>query len=117
MTDEEMAKEYADEYGFGSDCNNLASYEANHEIEQAYLAGLEAGKLKWHDLRKNPKDVPLIEGRYLCILDYKRVHNMPVVLMYSDDCLGHFVWVADDDDIYDGCISRWAEIPKYTEKE
>lgn len=81
--------------------------------EFGYNKGLEAGRLKWHNLRKNSKDTPLIEGRYLCILDYKRVHNMPVVLMYADDHLGNFVWVADDDAIYDGCVSKWAEIPKF----
>lgn len=42
MTDEEMAEEYTDSYGFGSDCNNLTSYEANREVKQAYLAGLKA---------------------------------------------------------------------------
>lgn len=44
MTDEEMAKEYIAEYGFGSDCNNLTSYDANQSIEQAFLAGLKAGR-------------------------------------------------------------------------
>lgn len=48
MTDKEMTKEYIAEYGFGSDCNNLTSYDANQSIEQAFLAGLKAGKLKWH---------------------------------------------------------------------
>lgn len=50
MTDEEMAEGYVNEYGFGSDCNNLTSYDANQSIEQAYLAGLEAGRLKWHKI-------------------------------------------------------------------
>ena len=44
MTDEEMAEEYTAKNGFGSDCNNLTSYDANKEIEQAFLAGLKAGR-------------------------------------------------------------------------
>ena len=58
MKDEEMAEEYTEEKGFGSDCNNLTSYDANHEIEQAFLAGLKAGRPQWHDLREDPKDLP-----------------------------------------------------------
>lgn len=50
MTDEEMTKEYIAEYGFGSDCNNLTSYDANQSIEQAFLAGLKVGRPKWHKL-------------------------------------------------------------------
>ena len=58
MTDEEMAEEYTAKNGFGSDCNNLTSYDANKEIEQAFLAGLKAGKPVWHDLRENKNLVP-----------------------------------------------------------
>ena len=45
MTDEEMAEEYVDDYGFGSDCNNLTSYDANQAIKQAFLAGLDVDRL------------------------------------------------------------------------
>lgn len=61
MTDEEMAKEYADRTTIvdentkaGTDCISLVQdYEGNvidiHErIKQAFLAGLKAGRLKWH---------------------------------------------------------------------
>ena len=58
MKDEEMAEEYTAKNGFGSDCNNLTSYDANKEIEQAFLAGLKAGRPQWHDLRKDKNDLP-----------------------------------------------------------
>ena len=58
MKDEEMAEEYTEEEGFGSDCNNLTSYDANREIEQAFLAGLKVGRPQWHDLRKDKNDLP-----------------------------------------------------------
>lgn len=56
MTDEEMAELYANEYGFGSDFNNITSQEANQAIEQAFLAGLK--QIKWHNLRSDPCDLP-----------------------------------------------------------
>ena len=52
MTDEEMAEEYKRQfYGVTS----LFSFS---DIEQAFLAGLKAGRPQWHDLRKDPNDLP-----------------------------------------------------------
>lgn len=113
MTDEEMAKEYADEYGFGSDCNNLASYEANHEIEQTFLAGLEAGRPKWHYLRKNPEDLP------------ETLHPVYAKLDSGTYCFAYCVneiWHGNDDGIilYHGngeCeVIAWREIPRFEEE-
>ena len=79
MKDEEMAEEYTAKNGFGSDCNNLTSYDANKEIEQAFLAGLKEGRPQWHkvadgDLPKKNKeyvvkvkeygDISVYIGRY-----------------------------------------------------
>jgi hypothetical protein len=45
MTDEEkLAEEYVNSNGFGSDYNNIDSYEANEAISQAYLDGLAEGR-------------------------------------------------------------------------
>lgn len=51
MTDTEitgikMAEEWVCENGFCSDCNNLTSFDANIEMEKAFLAGLKAGEEK-----------------------------------------------------------------------
>lgn len=46
MTKEELAEEYVNSKGFGSDYNNIDSNEANEEIRKAYLNGLAKG-LKW----------------------------------------------------------------------
>ena len=109
-------EEKADKYAFGLKLTDSPLGYFYEYMQKAYIAGATENGIVWHDLRKNPDDVPLIEGRYLCILDYGRTHSKPVVLMYADDRLGHFVWVADDDDIYDGCVSKWAEIPKFEDK-
>jgi hypothetical protein len=56
MKDEEMAEEY-----FESEC--LHSYadteeELKEDVVAAFLAGLKAGRPQWHDLRKDPTDLP-----------------------------------------------------------
>ena len=61
MTDEEMAEAYANE--------NWEHYEEGQNdskaLKQAYLAGLiEGSKEKWHDLRKDPNDLPKHSGLY-----------------------------------------------------
>ena len=62
MTDEEMADEYVKKEGFRVDMfgglDDITSSEANEEINQAFLAGLKAGRPQWHDLRKDPNDLP-----------------------------------------------------------
>ncbi len=58
MTDEEMAEEY---------CNNEVPLDTTEsgeklyietDLKHAYLAGLNEGRTKWHDLRKDPNDLP-----------------------------------------------------------
>jgi hypothetical protein len=62
MTDEEMAEEYVKKEGFCSgtfgELDNITSSEANKEIEQAFLAGLKAGRPQWHDLQEDKNDLP-----------------------------------------------------------
>ena len=55
MTDEEMAEEYAEEHKEV----DWEGYDINkEELKQAFLAGLKAGRPQWHDLRKDPNDLP-----------------------------------------------------------
>lgn len=60
MTDEEMAHEYAIE--------NWEHYEEGQSdyaaLKQAHLAGLEAGRPKWHKVADG--DLPNENKRYLC---------------------------------------------------
>lgn len=145
MTDKKMADEWVDKNGFGSDYNNIDSFEANREmgnaflagleggrkmideemaeeyakpwktslayvsVKEAYLAGLKAGRPKWHDLRKDPNDVPFQEKN-------KKWHI--VLDNFGNKCF------------YDNIINKWrrletldiieptawCEIPKYTEE-
>jgi hypothetical protein len=68
-----------------------------------FLAGLEAGRSKWHDLRKDPKDLP---EPYTTVLDQDGVQ---VIYDYNKD-----VWRTDDADNYtcDTPIA-WCEKPTF----
>lgn len=97
MKDKEMAEEWL--------INNLHSTEEDYK--QAFLAGLKAGN-RWHDLRKDPADLP------------KDKHNVWC------KCLDEYGegWYDKDTDtwtlIYRGyhvhCIEAWCELPTF-EKE
>lgn len=104
MTDAERAEEYRkslkqkliDEDEF----ERLEMFDEN--VEEAYLAGLKAARKEmWHDLRKNPDDLP--ED---CVInqDGKRV-------IYDSI---NKVWRNDDADEYicDDPIA-WCEIPTF----
>ena len=39
-----------------------SQYEEEYQL---YLAGLHEGQPKWHDLRKNPNDIPQKDGEYI----------------------------------------------------
>lgn len=67
MTDEEMADEYASKYG---DDNHLDFGNIQINLwplrRWSFLDGLKAGKPKWHDLQKNPDDLPKEGEIVLC---------------------------------------------------
>ena len=61
MTDEEKAEEYT------RNCKYVETdYFVNKiaKVKAIYLDGLAEGKLKWHDLRKDPDDLPKESGDY-----------------------------------------------------
>ena len=59
MKDEEMAEEWVrTKHNILKDCLS-ACVRTEHKNEiQAFLAGLKAGRPQWHDLRKDPTDLP-----------------------------------------------------------
>ena len=104
MTDEEIekeAKEYADWF-WG------ASPSTQRAIKQAYLDGLAEGrKEKWHDLRKNPDDLPKHSGLYCVQCGEVREYVKEEKSWFTVD--------------FDPCMNRteetylWCEIPKFEE--
>lgn len=121
MTDEEMAEEYADRTRIvdentraGTDCISLVQdYEGNyidiHErIKQAYLAGLKAGRPKWHKpSEKLPEECSLV-------LAFEFENSEPALFEFVTS--NTWEWMPRRIAcLHNDQIKCWCEIPKYTE--
>lgn len=59
MTDKELAEKYEEKIDYIEVNDDGKRIYDSIDIQQAYIAGLKTGrKEKWHNLRKNPKDLP-----------------------------------------------------------
>lgn len=104
MTDEEMAEEKAEEY---ADWFWGASPSARRAIKQAYLAGVKAGRPKWHKVADG--DYPPCErGNYTInvLTDCGDI----AYYNYEDEC-----WVVEPSSAEIDPPVAWCEIPKYKE--
>ena len=115
MTDEEMAATWVKETADSCRSSNMNAYEF---AEQAFIAGLKAGRPKWHDLRKNPEDLPKEVGRYIvCYLDSaceRHTFELSFVDYFEDK---H--WIDEDNhniEGYDEGVIAWCDIPLYMEE-
>lgn len=102
MTDEEMAKEYANKHKIYIDFDNDITDYSN--VKEAHLAGLKAGRPKWHDLRKDPNDLPKVNQKVLLQI---KDEGRPIIDFYTR----YGVWNFTNE--YEAIA--WCEIPKYTE--
>lgn len=100
MTEEEMAKEYAEKNKRIYCSDEYADITDYLSIKKAFLAGLKAGKPQWHKVKSG--DLPPEDTKVLAFMAGGEV------------CIAHFyrknVW----DKI--GIVIAWGEIPKYTEE-
>jgi hypothetical protein len=112
MTDEKMAEEYAlNDIRYGTDDGEPRS--PIDIAEEAFLAGLKAGRLKWHDLRKNLDDLPL-EGEkdYITnigVMTFTSLHDRLIWTTPLCEACDYYEEVTDE-------VIAWCEIPKYTEE-
>ena len=101
MTEDEMAKEYANE--------NWEHYEEGQNdseaLKQAFLAGLKAGKPKWHKVA----DGDLPEYRYYVLVSRGTRTDKALYNKYEEKWYSYY-----DDDELDN-VTAWCEIPKYEE--
>lgn len=101
MTDEEMADEYASNHGddnvldFGDFQINLWPLR-----RWSFLDGLEAGKPKWHDLRKSPDDLPKGEGLFVVYWSLGKIDGYTVINGFKNPHKD---------------IVAWCEIPEFKE--
>lgn len=110
MTNEEMAEEYAE--------NNAYKYANDHiTCYEAFLAGLKAGKninvpIKWHDLKKNPDDLPPIKEGYKYVsINVLTDEEKIVFYSYKVNC-----WL--DFNVKEiPPFKAWCEIPGFKEEE
>ncbi len=77
----------------------------------------------WHNLRKNPDDLPKEAGEYICIYSDAYGGDTTVIaewhIQYQDEGEGHYLKM-DENFVYNGiCIDEvviaWCEIPKFEE--
>lgn len=111
MTEEEFkqkAEEWVGKNGFGSDCNNIISVEANEEMEKAYIAGATENGIQWHDLRKDPNDLPkeVKNGRSKVVYGDR---GEPIYFSYKTN------WWKDYSDHERYPPVAWCEIPQFKE--
>lgn len=98
MKDEEMAEQFADSYAT-PDLEGSFRAHLFEASKDGFLAGLKAGRPQWHDLRKDPNDLP---EEYIPVLNQYGEH-----ISYD----GHY-WRDCDDIIYTNVIA-WCEIPTF----
>lgn len=79
----------------------------------SYLDGLKTGKPRWHDLLKNPTDVPKENVTVLLLTEVEpvtaRYDNKYEAFFRSNDKLNYCVFIAPMSYI------AWCEIPKFEE--
>lgn len=117
MTKEEKAEEYLKcEFACGDYDreNKKCIFKNKCEKYKIYLDGLSEGKPKWHDLRKDPNDLPN--------------RNLPVYVQFADgdNYVAKYIDIRWSDkscwvDQYDSTdyihdVIAWCELPKFEEK-
>lgn len=89
---------------------------SEEQLQEGYLAGYEQGftegrKEKWHDLRKDPNDLPTETGQYLTDYDGICIYDTDSKKWRTLRCSAcwDFDWLDDNE------IIAWCEIPKFKE--
>jgi hypothetical protein len=100
LEDKELAQEWVK-----NNTDESPNSFRGEELQEAFLAGLEAGRPKWHDLRKNPDDLPTDK--------HFKITSDGDIALY-DWFLGKWYDLRSDELTYQPIA--WCEIPKYTEE-
>lgn len=111
MTDEEMAEEYfksvCEDYNEELERTGKRHYWVGFDIKNAYLAGLQAGRPKWHKVADG--DLPPV----------RTVVFVSGHLGDMKDLQGFDEWDGEkwlNDDMPGLVREAWCEIPQYTEE-
>lgn len=98
ITDEDIAEKWLNE-------RYLLDMGIRKPCKDAFLAGLKAGSPKWHDLRKNPLDLPTENCTVLIYTDWQ---GMELKTFFVDTRLFENLTFRE--------VIAWCEIPKFEEK-
>lgn len=109
MTDKELAEEYRkslkqrliDE----DDFERLDMFDEN--VKEAFLAGLKTSRPQWHDLQKDPNDLPKDKRNVWC--DYGYGYGKE---FYDKD--GDSWWI--EGHLYCSTINAWCELPTFNKE-
>lgn len=105
MTEDEMTKEYCNnEVPFDTTDSGEKLYTEN-DLKHAYLAGLKAGKPKWHKVA----DGDLPEYRYYVLVSRGTRTDKALYNKYEEKWYSYY-----DDDELDN-VTAWCELQKFEE--
>ena len=105
MTDIERAEKYARENKKIIQCS-CHNYDSEKDLEEAYLAGLKAARQEmWHDLRKNPNDLPEENQEVLVLFTLPDKSKNDVITAQFENNDFNFVDLQD--------VIAWREIPTF----
>ena len=123
MTEElkQRAEEYKESKRHKCFREDVGTIQINYEsylnnLKQAYLAGATENGIQWHDLRKDPKDLPKNEGSYLVCMEFNYRHTY--ILNYGQDDYDDedkTDWYDDESTHYPKEVIAWCEIPQFKE--
>ena len=99
MTEE--LKQKAEAYANKAHTHIILNWE---KIKYAYIAGATENGIQWHDLRKDPNDLPKKEGCYLVKVDDGKNDIYETDNFYLDD----YCFV-----LYGKYVIAWCEIPQF----
>lgn len=114
MKDEEMAEQFADNIsGLDLTCSLLSAKDKSHAYRlgryDGFLAGLKAGRPQWHDLRKDPNDLPKGQiNRFLFAYVKNYGGKRPMLVCYNGE------WFYDANTYNNEVkVIEWCEIPTF----
>ena len=114
--DEKLAEEYAEDFVKDKYSGNRHCAEVQEEklfLKIGFQDGLNAGKPKWHDLRKDPNDLPKGQiNRFLFGYVKNYGGKKPMIICYN----GEWFYNANtyNDEVK---VIAWCEIPQFEECE
>lgn len=104
MIDIEMAEEWIKELSLGTSMDTM---QIEYYCRRAFLAGLKAGRPVWHDLRKNPNELPKRMRKSILSRTVLNQIGTPCHYNYELECWQNWSYIEIDTPI------AWGEIPTF----